>query len=115
MKIKTDKITEINDNTYSAVASMEPGKCKLYTRDGVLHREDGPAVEFTSAEGTYDNGRKEWFKDGIRHREDGPAIGSPETDDVLYYCMGRLHRTDGPAMVLQGVQHWYIDGVEQQH
>jgi hypothetical protein len=32
-----------------------------------LHREDGPAVE-------YSNGYKAWYLYGKRHREDGPAI-----------------------------------------
>ena len=36
-------------------------KCK------VLHRENGPAVEFA-------NGHKEWHQNGQRHRIDGPAI-----------------------------------------
>jgi len=33
----------------------------------ILHREDGPAIE-------WDDGSKEWFKNGKRHRDDGPAI-----------------------------------------
>ena len=34
--------------------------------NGNLHREDGPAVE-------YSNGDKIWHKNGLLHREDGPA------------------------------------------
>ena len=34
---------------------------------GVVHRDDGPAVE-------YPNGEKWWFQFGKEHREDGPAI-----------------------------------------
>jgi hypothetical protein len=34
---------------------------------GLLHREDGPALELT-------DGRKEWFIKGKRHRGDGPAL-----------------------------------------
>ena len=51
-------------------------KDKFYYKDGttserldlnkVLHRTDGPAMEFTS-------GSKSWFIDGKRHRIDGPA------------------------------------------
>ena len=33
----------------------------------ILHREDGPAVE-------YSDGDRVWYLNGIRHREDGPAI-----------------------------------------
>ena len=32
----------------------------------ILHREDGPAIEYTS-------GCKEWYINGYPHREDGPA------------------------------------------
>ena len=33
----------------------------------ILHREDGPAIE-------YSDGSKEWLINGNHHREDGPAI-----------------------------------------
>ena len=41
----------------------------LYFKKGtnILHREDGPAIE-------YGTGLKEWFFNGERHRDDGPAI-----------------------------------------
>ena len=35
--------------------------------NGKLHREDGPAIEYT-------NGDKCWYLNGKRHRKDGPAI-----------------------------------------
>ena len=35
--------------------------------NGQLHREDGPAVE-------YSDGYKAWYIKGERHREDGPAL-----------------------------------------
>jgi len=40
---------------------------KEWRLNGLLHREDGPAIE--SATGT-----KSWFINGQRHRLDGPAI-----------------------------------------
>lgn len=39
----------------------------VYTRNGILHRDDGPAVEQT-------NGTRQWFVHGMRHCADGPAI-----------------------------------------
>jgi hypothetical protein len=48
----------------------------------ILHREDGPAIE-------YNNGDKAWYKEGLYHREDGPA---------LEYADGR--------------KYWHIDGIE---
>ena len=40
---------------------------KFYYINNVLHREDGPAIEFTS-------GNKHWYKYGKLHRENGPAV-----------------------------------------
>jgi len=51
---------------------------KLWYQNGELHREDGPAVE-------YANGYKSWFINGKRHREDGPAIESPNSYKFWYY------------------------------
>ncbi|WP_374555157.1 hypothetical protein [Aquitalea pelogenes] len=38
----------------------------IWYKDGLPHREDGPAIESSYS--------KEWFINGDRHREDGPAI-----------------------------------------
>jgi hypothetical protein len=40
---------------------------KTWYLNGVLHRTDGPAMEFTS-------GHKSWWLNGFRHRTDGPAM-----------------------------------------
>jgi hypothetical protein len=40
---------------------------KYWHLNGKLHREDGPAVEWS-------NGEKAWYLNGKLHREDGPAI-----------------------------------------
>jgi len=40
---------------------------KEWMKDGVLHRDDGPAV-------TNSEGDEEWYRYGKRHREDGPAV-----------------------------------------
>jgi hypothetical protein len=47
----------------------------------ILHRHDGPAIEYT-------NGTKSWYVDGKRHRLDGPAI-----------------------IWSNGDKEWYVDGV----
>lgn len=39
-----------------------------YYKQGLLHRDDGPAVEGIN---------KVWFVNGKRHREDGPAVDTP--------------------------------------
>ena len=65
---------------------------KYYYKDGsvldwldftrCLHREDGPAVEYT-------NGSKMWFINNNLHKEDGPAI-----------------------IYVDGNKWWYINGKE---
>jgi len=40
---------------------------KLWYVDSLLHKEDGPAVEWS-------DGSKEWHVNGLLHRIDGPAI-----------------------------------------
>lgn len=43
------------------------GNERYLNKDGLLHREDGPAC-------VYFNGDKYWWIEGRRHRIDGPAI-----------------------------------------
>ena len=43
------------------------GGGKYWRLNDVLHREDGPAIEYFS-------GGKMWYLNGELHREDGPAI-----------------------------------------
>ena len=42
------------------------GTIKWY-KNGLLHREDGPAIEWA-------DGGKEWYINDKLHREDGPAV-----------------------------------------
>jgi hypothetical protein len=44
----------------------------------LLHREDGPAVEWK-------NGMKEWWINGKRHRDDGPAVTSSNGAIFRYF------------------------------
>ena len=69
----------------------------------VLHREDGPAVE-------YANGGKLWYLNGKLHREDGPAAEFPGGYKA-WYINNKLHREDGPARELpDGHEAWYLNG-----
>ena len=68
----------------------------------VLHREDGPAVEWVDSS-------KAWLIDGKLHREDGPAIewvgGTKE-----WYIDAKRHREDGPAIeYTDGTKKWFIN------
>lgn len=75
-----------------------------YVND-ILHREDGPAVEFT-------NGTKYWYIDGKIHRKGGPAI-EWECGSCCWFIDGKFHREDGPAIEYSnGDTCWYISGEE---
>jgi len=53
---------------------------------GLLHREDGPAVVYT-------DGYKEWWIKGDRHREDGPAV-EYITGEKIWYLRGEYYKTE---------------------
>lgn len=75
-------------------------------RNGILHREDGPAVESSS-------GTKIWYQNGYKHRDGGPAYIIDNNRE--WYQFGKLHRDDGPAKeriggAWDGEKSWYING-----
>jgi hypothetical protein len=78
---------------------------KCYYKDQartILHRHDGPAIEWS-------NGSKEWWVDGKLHRLDGPAM-IWANGDKAWYVDSKLHRTDGPAVIWSsGSKLWYVD------
>ena len=91
----------MNYKTYEVKIHKNGDKCWYF--NGKLHREDGPAVEYT-------NNDKEWWFNNKLHRKSGPAIergdGSKE-----WYFYGKLHRVDGPAVeYANGNKIWYLDG-----
>lgn len=51
----------------SSVYMVEHQSSRVWYKENLLHREDGPAIERI-------NGDKGWFVNGLRHREDGPAV-----------------------------------------
>ena len=69
----------------------------------VLHRENGPAIE-------YADGDKFWYQNGQLHRTDGPAVEWSDGTES-WYQNGLRHRTDGPAVeYADGTKRWYING-----
>lgn len=71
-------------------------------KDGLLHREDGPAV-------IDNNGNQFWFQYGKNHREDGPAV-KYVSGNQYWFKWGKLHREDGPAVTnSNGQNRWYLN------
>jgi len=54
--------------------------------DGLLHREDGPAV-------MYPSGIQFWYRKGKQHREDGPAVTYSD-GSTLWYLSGKEVRME---------------------
>jgi antitoxin component YwqK of YwqJK toxin-antitoxin module len=76
---------------------------KEWYRNGKRHREDGPAIEWS-------DGTKEWHRNGKLHREDGQAVECAD-GSKFWYRNGKLHREDGPAIEWDdGTKVWYLDG-----
>jgi hypothetical protein len=72
--------------------------------NGKLHRENGPACEYTSS--------RFWVVDGKRHRTDGPAVECTN-GDRFWYVNDKRHRVDVPAREwANGSCEWYINGKE---
>jgi hypothetical protein len=76
---------------------------KYYYKDNLLHKEDGPAMEFA-------NGDKCWYQNGLLHRENGPAV-IWATGYKAWYKHGKRHREVGPAIEDNNGMYlmWWLD------
>lgn len=77
---------------------------KTYNINGKLHRDNGPAIDWSN--------KKKWYKNGILHRDNGPAIeyGRGPNKWCLWYENGLKHRDNGPAVICtNGYEKWYKD------
>jgi hypothetical protein len=59
------------------------GTAQVWRRDGLIHREDGPAM-------IWDDGMQAWYRNDLLHREDGPAVIYPG-GTCTWWFNGRCH------------------------
>jgi len=83
---------------------------KFYYKDKkmtILHREDGPAAE-------YSYGVQEYWLNGKLHRENGPARKLLNSEYKEYWLNGERHNKNGPAIEFGGgfIKVWYLNGEE---
>lgn len=71
--------------------------------NGVLHCEDGPAVENL-------NGYKSWWQNGIRHRIDGPAVEFSKGGRE-YWIDGHVIHVNSLEEFLEHVKFWRVQQV----
>jgi hypothetical protein len=77
---------------------------KYYNKNGKLHNEDGPAIDFA-------HGGSKWYLNGKLHRVDGPAV-TYASGEKEWVVNGKRHRTDGPAIVYaDGTKEWWLNGL----
>jgi ribosomal protein L21E len=126
---ETDVIKLQKEKKNQPVCHTLANGTKEWRLNGNLHREDGPAREWS--DGTTEwwlndklhreggpaserkNGDKSWWLNGKRHREDGPAIEYAD-GSKYWYRNGEYHREDGPACEhADGNKEWWLNG--QQH
>lgn len=83
----------------------------LYFSDKELHREDGPAIRYTTPSWQGARVEQYWYQVDLLHREDGPAVEN--LYEKTWYQYGRMHRTNGPAR-MQGNNlenhEYHVDG-----
>jgi len=97
---------------------------KMWLKNGIKHRDVGPAVIFPD--------RKEWVKNGMFSRDNGPAIEmtnggyayfkegkitemlriQSSGNNIHVFCKdGEYHRTDSPAVKIGSNEYNFIHGV----
>jgi hypothetical protein len=82
---------------------ISTSQTKRWYKNGKLHREDGPAIEWL-------DDTKEWYKNGLLHREDGPAI-EWSNGIKFWFKNGKRHRDDGPAIEYpSGEKEYWLNG-----
>jgi len=100
-----DKIVYCKDASYLKEANINgysEFNEKKYYKGYLIHREDGPAIE-------YINGDKRWYFEGKLHREDEPA--AIYNNYKMWYIDGKLHRWNGPAIECNdGGKTWFLFG-----
>jgi hypothetical protein len=88
-----------------AECTVDEWGTKRWFLNGILHRENGPAIERAS-------GTKEWLLHGKHHREDGPAV--EHANGYKEWSLNdKTHREDGPAREWpDGDRLWYLNDRE---
>lgn len=89
------------------------GGYEIFNDQGVPHCDDGPARVINTGRYTLIS----YFQNGLLHRDDGPAVIAGNGSLREWYQHGVRHRTDGPAVEYDDFEEfwdksgWYINGV----
>lgn len=102
-RIEVDQTIEIYMDPYLFPIVDPDGIQRWYNKEGVIHRENGPAV-------IYPSGTEYWYRNGKYHREDGPAVN--RNDGYMEWRINdKFHREDGPALIWpSGKTFYFLNG-----
>jgi hypothetical protein len=82
-----------------------PELTEWLNEQGLYHRDDGPAIEWS-------DGSREWYVNGKNHRLDGPAVEWSDGGRE-WWVDGKCHRLDGPAIEKSdGRINWWVNDTE---
>lgn len=87
------------------------GYCKKHFVNGLLHKEEGPAIE------SLDGKVQIWYRNGVQHRDSGPSY-IVRGERKYWFKDGKPHRVDGPAKefyhppIRAGKHEYYLNGEE---
>jgi hypothetical protein len=101
-----NNLHSFNDNP--AVYSKD-GKVKKWYKNGILHRDEGPADIFI----TNTSKRFSYYKDGEFHRIGAPAsiyIVDGIVCELVYYLNGKEHNPVGPSYI-----YYHSRGVDTEY
>lgn len=85
-----------------------PDGTERWSREGVLHRDGGPALKG----GKDETGFEEWYQNGVLHRGDGkPAISRNGGEYEEYWENGKRHRKGGPAIHSDSIEEYWENGI----
>lgn len=59
---------------------------------------------------THENGTKEWYRLDVLHREDGPAVEYANGDKEWWWRGKRFRIDDGPVAIYGNKEYWYKYG-----
>ncbi len=99
-----NNIININKQKNVPICKIDELGTKRWYLNGILHRDNQPAVEWFG-------GNNYWYKDGKLHREDGPAK-EYNSGYGEWFIEGKRHRIDGPAVYKFGKVSWWLDDIQ---
>ena len=94
-KDNDDYLNLISEFKLSDVEIVDGVEQRVFLKNGLFHRDRGPAI--------VDDTNHYWYKNGRLHRDNLPAVLSENL--ILYYKDGKKHREDGPAKIVTEIKN----------